>query len=115
MSGLRVDLREEVDLPKVGVSQPYIAKILRGRDNFTIATMTKLVRAVGGRLEIIVGKAGAEASPEKEVSESVASGSRAPTRESGAAIMMKQPESPESSKPSHRARRGRAGQGVSVA
>jgi transcriptional regulator with XRE-family HTH domain len=52
---------------RIGASQPYVAKILRGRDNFTIATMVKLVRAVGGRMQIVVSRAATEAVPEKEV------------------------------------------------
>lgn len=39
---------------KIGASQPYVAKILRGRDNFTIATMVKLVRALGASLKLFV-------------------------------------------------------------
>ena len=45
---------------KVGASQPYIARILKGKNNFTIATMVKLARAVGGRLEIQIREGATE-------------------------------------------------------
>lgn len=75
---------------RIGVSQPYVARILRGRDNFTIATMIKLVRAMGGHLQIVVAKAGAAAAPEKEVRETVTPGSSAALTESEA-VVAKQP------------------------
>lgn len=31
----------------IGVSQPYISKVLKGNVNFTLATMTKLATALG--------------------------------------------------------------------
>lgn len=37
---------------KLGITQPYITRVLKGRDNLTIATMVKLARAVGVRLQI---------------------------------------------------------------
>ena len=37
---------------KLGVTQPYITRVLKGRDNLTIATMVKLARAVGVRFQI---------------------------------------------------------------
>ncbi len=37
---------------KIGTSQAYITKVLRGDANFTIETMVKLTRALGGTLEI---------------------------------------------------------------
>ena len=37
---------------RLGVTQPYITRVLKGRDNLTIATMAKLARAVGVRLQI---------------------------------------------------------------
>ena len=39
---------------KVGAKQPYIARILKGKNNYTIATMVKLARAVGGQLDIVI-------------------------------------------------------------
>lgn len=42
---------------KIGASQPYVARILKGKDNFTIATMVKLVRAVGARMQIVLREA----------------------------------------------------------
>lgn len=39
---------------KVGVTQPYIARIFKGKNNYTIATMVKLARAVGGQLDIVI-------------------------------------------------------------
>lgn len=40
---------------RIGASQPYITRILKGRDNLTIATMVKLTRAVGLRVQIALG------------------------------------------------------------
>ncbi|HEX3128428.1 MAG TPA: helix-turn-helix transcriptional regulator [Thermoanaerobaculia bacterium] len=37
---------------RLGVSQPYITRILKGSDNLTVGTMVKLARAVGVSLEI---------------------------------------------------------------
>ncbi|HEX6865074.1 MAG TPA: helix-turn-helix transcriptional regulator [Thermoanaerobaculia bacterium] len=37
---------------RIGASQPYITRILKGRDNLTIATMVKLARAVGLKVQI---------------------------------------------------------------
>lgn len=42
----RVDLASAL-----GVSQPYITKILKGNVNFTLASMTKLARAVGATVQ----------------------------------------------------------------
>jgi transcriptional regulator with XRE-family HTH domain len=36
----------------VGVSQPYISKVLKGNANFTLATMTKLAHALGARVRV---------------------------------------------------------------
>lgn len=36
----------------IGVSQPYISKVLKGNVNFTLASMTKLARAVGAVIRI---------------------------------------------------------------
>jgi transcriptional regulator with XRE-family HTH domain len=36
----------------MGVSQPYISKVLKGNVNFTLATMTKLARALGAEVHI---------------------------------------------------------------
>lgn len=36
----------------IGVSQPYITKVLKGNVNFTLATMTKLAMALGAVLHI---------------------------------------------------------------
>ena len=35
-----------------GVSQAYISKVLKGNVNFTLATMTKLARAVGATVHV---------------------------------------------------------------
>lgn len=45
----------------LGVSQPYITKILKGGVNFTLASMTKLARAVGAvvRTRLVPEGAGA--------------------------------------------------------
>lgn len=45
---------------RIGASQPYITRILKGRDNLTIATMVKLARAVGLKVQISLGETGAE-------------------------------------------------------
>lgn len=37
---------------RIGASQPYVTRILKGRDNLTIATMVKLARAVGLKVQI---------------------------------------------------------------
>jgi transcriptional regulator with XRE-family HTH domain len=36
----------------IGVSQPYISKVLKGNANFTLATMTKLAHALGARVRV---------------------------------------------------------------
>ncbi len=36
----------------IGVSQPYISKVLKGNANFTLATMTKLAHALGAEVHI---------------------------------------------------------------
>lgn len=36
----------------IGVSQAYISKVLKGNVNFTLATMTKLARAVGATVHV---------------------------------------------------------------
>lgn len=44
-----------VDLAqRIGVSQAYISKVLRGDANFTVQTMAKLASAVGARIHIQV-------------------------------------------------------------
>jgi transcriptional regulator with XRE-family HTH domain len=47
---------------KIGVKQPYIARLLKGRENLTVATMVKLSRALGANLRISVQEG--EDSPE---------------------------------------------------
>lgn len=37
---------------KIGVEPPYITKVLRGNVNFTLATMTKLSRALGAVVRV---------------------------------------------------------------
>ena len=37
---------------RIGVSPPYISKVLRGNVNFTLATMTKLAFALGAGVRI---------------------------------------------------------------
>lgn len=36
----------------IGTSQPYITKVLKGKANFTLATMVKLSRALGAKVRI---------------------------------------------------------------
>jgi transcriptional regulator with XRE-family HTH domain len=43
----RADLAREM-----GVSQAYITKILKGNANFTLASMTKIARVLGARLDV---------------------------------------------------------------
>jgi transcriptional regulator with XRE-family HTH domain len=46
----------------LGVSQPYITKALKGNANFTLASMTKLARAVGAVVQArLVPEAGPKA------------------------------------------------------
>jgi len=40
---------------RIGSSAAYITKALRGDTNFTIESMVKLVRALGGKLEVRIG------------------------------------------------------------
>ena len=42
----------------IGSSSPYITKVLKGNVNFTLATMTKLARALGGVVRIHIAPAG---------------------------------------------------------
>ena len=44
---------------RIGVSPQYVTKILRGNDNFTVETMTKLARAVGAVVRIHLAPDGA--------------------------------------------------------
>lgn len=46
---------------RMGTSPAYVTKILRGDVNFTLATMSKLARSLGGRLEVRLAPAAAEA------------------------------------------------------
>jgi len=43
-----------------GVSPSYITKVLRGSENFTIETMTKLALAVGGKVRLHIADLDAE-------------------------------------------------------
>ncbi len=36
----------------IGTSQPYVTKVLKGKANFTLATMVKLSRALGAKVRI---------------------------------------------------------------
>jgi transcriptional regulator with XRE-family HTH domain len=40
---------------RLGASPAYVTKILRGKVNFTLATMVRLSRAVGGELHVQLG------------------------------------------------------------
>jgi len=44
----------------VGVSQPYISKVLKGNVNFTLATMTKLAHALGAEVHIHLSPIGSQ-------------------------------------------------------
>lgn len=44
----------------VGVSQPYISKVLKGNVNFTLATMTKLAHALGAEVHIRLSPIGSK-------------------------------------------------------
>jgi transcriptional regulator with XRE-family HTH domain len=41
---------------RLGTSQAYVTKVLRGNVNFTLATLVKLARAVGGEVRLDLGK-----------------------------------------------------------
>jgi len=45
---------------RIGASQPYVTRILKGRENLTVATMVKLARAIGLKVHISLENAGAE-------------------------------------------------------
>lgn len=44
----------------LGVSPPYISKVLRGNVNFTLATMTKLARALGAEVHVALSPIGSQ-------------------------------------------------------
>src|SRR5262245_9674949 len=48
---------------RLGASPAYVTKILRGKVNFTLATMVRLARAVGTELHVQLGPAQAAAKP----------------------------------------------------
>jgi len=75
----RKDLAE-----KIGSSQAYITKILKGNVNFTLASMVKLTRALGAELRIELGqvKDAAEAELDKEDREEPQEARRQPGRRS---------------------------------
>src|SRR5687767_8933278 len=58
---------------KIGASQPYVARILNGNDNFTIATMVKLAQAVGARMQIVFREADEDPGVETGVGQLVVS------------------------------------------
>ncbi len=43
---------------RLGASEPYVSKVLRGDTNFTLATMVKLATAVGYDLRVHLASAG---------------------------------------------------------
>jgi predicted XRE-type DNA-binding protein len=43
---------------RLGASEPYVSKVLRGDTNFTLATMVKLATAVGQDLRVHLASAG---------------------------------------------------------
>ena len=55
----------------VGVSQAYISKVLKGNVNFTLATMTKLARAVGATVHVRLSPM-AEADDQKPTNQKIA-------------------------------------------
>lgn len=59
---------------RIGASQPYVTRILKGRDNLTIATMVKLARAVGLKVQISLDGIGAEQVAPEEGRKKVARG-----------------------------------------
>lgn len=60
------DLMEERGISKtelarrLGVSQPYVTRVLKGGDNLTVGTMVKIARAVGASLQISLQESEAE-------------------------------------------------------
>src|SRR4051812_25358411 len=73
----RKDLAE-----KIGSSQAYITKILKGNVNFTLASMVKLTRALGAelRIEISPGKSATEGAIDSTDLEEAGEDRRQPTR-----------------------------------
>jgi transcriptional regulator with XRE-family HTH domain len=51
---------------RLGVSQPYVTRVLKGSDNLTVGTMVKLARAVGASLQISLQESEVEAQPAEE-------------------------------------------------
>ena len=51
---------------RLGVSQPYVTRVLKGSDNLTVGTMVKLARAVGASLQISLQESEAESQPAEE-------------------------------------------------
>jgi transcriptional regulator with XRE-family HTH domain len=41
---------------RLGTSQAYVTKVLRGNVNFTLATLVKLARVVGGEVRLDLGE-----------------------------------------------------------
>jgi transcriptional regulator with XRE-family HTH domain len=41
---------------RLGTSPAYVTKILRGKVNFTLATMVRLARVLGGELHVQLGR-----------------------------------------------------------
>ncbi len=44
----------------IGVSQPYVSKVLKGNVNFTLATMTKLAHALGAEVHVHLSPIGSQ-------------------------------------------------------
>jgi transcriptional regulator with XRE-family HTH domain len=51
---------------RLGVSQPYVTRVLKGGDNLTVGTMVKLARAVGASLQISLQDSEAGSQPAEE-------------------------------------------------
>lgn len=51
---------------RLGVSQPYVTRVLKGSDNLTVGTMVKLARAVGASLQISLQESEAGLEPAEE-------------------------------------------------
>lgn len=68
---------------RIGKSAPYVSKIFRGDENFTVATMVKLARALGGRVELRVHPDDGKAAPQSNGPERKAAPAmvRRPSRE----------------------------------
>jgi transcriptional regulator with XRE-family HTH domain len=53
---------------RLGATPAYVTKILRGNVNFTLATMVRLARALGGELQVKLTPGAQEQAPPRTIS-----------------------------------------------